>query len=237
MRISPTRRIAVAAAAFVAAFAAACGSDSNSPTIPKVLDPVIGVSATAMSSSSVKVTFTSRSGDNSFTIERAEGSGNFAQAGTVAAPATPGTVAYTDNGLKVNTQYRYRVTATAGSITSAPSSEVLVVTPNVGNAAADITTDISASRTLYADTVYTLKASSVANGATLHSARRSGRLQHAGVDAPDFARRKLQAVGTADLPIVMTSSRPIGNRQPGDWVGLVFVGNAPAAGRQRHHRG
>jgi len=39
---------------------------------------------------------------------------------------------------------------------------------------------------------------------------------------------KIQAVGTAALPIVFTSSRPIGNRQPGDWGGLVLVGNAPS---------
>lgn len=228
----PTRRFAAAVAIFFTAFGAACGSDSNSTTAPKVLDPVIGVSATAMSSSSVKVTFTSRAGDNSFTIERAEGSGSFAQAGTVAAPATPGTVTYTDNGLKVNTQYRYRVTATSGSLTSAPSSEVFVITPNVGNAAADITTDISASRTLYADTVYTLKGFiHVANGATLTI--QPGTKVQGDYNTPAstlliLRGAKLQAVGTADLPIVMTSSRPIGNRQPGDWGGLVFVGNAPS---------
>jgi hypothetical protein len=34
------------------------------------------------------------------------------------------------------------------------------------------------------------------------------------------------ACGTASAPIVFTSSRPAGERQPGDWGGLVLVGNA-----------
>ena len=38
---------------------------------------------------------------------------------------------------------------------------------------------------------------------------------------------KINAVGTAALPIVFTSSRPVGQRQPGDWGGLIIVGNAP----------
>ena len=38
---------------------------------------------------------------------------------------------------------------------------------------------------------------------------------------------KIQAVGTADAPIVFTSSRAAGQRQPGDWGGLLLVGNAP----------
>lgn len=37
---------------------------------------------------------------------------------------------------------------------------------------------------------------------------------------------KLMAVGTADKPIVFTSERAPGTRQPGDWGGLVMVGRA-----------
>ena len=154
MRISLTRRLAVAGVSL--AVVTACGSDNTTNPVAKTVDPLIGVSATAMSSTSIKVSFNSRTGDQSFSIERAEGTGSFSQAGTVQAPATPGAVSYTDNGLKVNTAYRYRVTATAGGVNSAPSSEINVTTLNVGNAAADIATDITASRTLYADTVYTL---------------------------------------------------------------------------------
>src|SRR5690606_35061751 len=36
---------------------------------------------------------------------------------------------------------------------------------------------------------------------------------------------KLMAEGTAAEPIVFTSSRPIGERRPGDWGGIVILGN------------
>jgi len=38
---------------------------------------------------------------------------------------------------------------------------------------------------------------------------------------------KIDAEGTAADPIVFTSERPVGSRQPGDWGGLVVVGRAP----------
>src|SRR5689334_15950370 len=169
MSMSMTRHFAAVATAVALSLAAACGSDDGGSTQPIVIQPVIGVAASALSSQSVKLTFTSRTGDNSFNIERAEGaSGTFAAAGTVAAPATPGPVTWTDNGLKVNTMYRYRVFAVQGAASSAASSEITVTTLNVQNAAADITTDITADRTLYADTVYTLKGFiHVTNGKTL----------------------------------------------------------------------
>lgn len=37
----------------------------------------------------------------------------------------------------------------------------------------------------------------------------------------------LYARGTADAPIVFTSAKPVGQRQPGDWGGVVLLGNAP----------
>jgi hypothetical protein len=37
---------------------------------------------------------------------------------------------------------------------------------------------------------------------------------------------KIMAVGTAEEPIVFTSERPVGQRTPGDWGGLVIVGRA-----------
>ena len=38
---------------------------------------------------------------------------------------------------------------------------------------------------------------------------------------------KIYAEGTAENPIVMTSERPVGFREPGDWGGLVLCGKAP----------
>lgn len=38
---------------------------------------------------------------------------------------------------------------------------------------------------------------------------------------------KLEAVGTAEKPIVFTSGRPSGSRTRGDWGGIILLGNAP----------
>ena len=113
--------LALAAATFALA---ACSSDDN-PT-DNTVPPVLGVQAApnpAATTSSVIVTFQTRSGDNSYDIERATGAsgGTFAQVGTQQAPATVGTVTFTDNGLALNTTYRYRVIAVRGAQSSAPT--------------------------------------------------------------------------------------------------------------------
>ncbi|UOQ53503.1 T9SS type A sorting domain-containing protein [Hymenobacter cellulosivorans] len=38
---------------------------------------------------------------------------------------------------------------------------------------------------------------------------------------------KINAAGTATQPIVFTSEKPAGQRQPGDWGGVIICGNAP----------
>jgi len=207
----------------------ACGSDTASG--PDAL-PVIGVSVSAPSATQVTLTFTSHAGDNSYNIERAEGSGTFAQIATVQAPATAGLVTYADTGLKAQTQYRYRVITVVGAAQSAPSGEATVTTLAFGNAAADITGDITTSRTLYADTAYTLKGFiHVTNGATLTirpGTTIKGDFNTLGSSLFIMRGAKIDAQGTADAPIVFTSSRPAGQRQPGDWGGLLLIGNAPS---------
>ena len=219
----------------VATFAlGACGSDDN-PTENSV-PPVLGAQATpnpAASTNSIVVTFQSRSGDNSFNIERAEGAtgGTFAQVGTAQAPATPGSVTYTDNGLKLNTTYRYRVFAVRGSKTSSASSEVTATTLAAGSGGnVDVTQDITASTTWTSDKTYTLKGFiHVANGATLTiqpGTKIVGDFNTLGSSLFILRGAKINAVGTADAPIVFTSSRAPGQRQPGDWGGLILIGNA-----------
>ena len=96
---------------------------------------------------------------------------------------------------------------------------------------ADITTDITASRTLHAETTYTLKGYiHVANGATLTIEPGTtilGDFNSSPLGASLFILRgaKIMAVGTEAKPIVFTSSRAAGARQPGDWGGLIIVGN------------
>jgi hypothetical protein len=207
--------------------AAACGSDSSSG--PTVVTPVLGLSATPKGTTAIDLTFNSTAGDGSYDIERAEGTGAFVAAGSVAAPSPAGPVTYTDTGLKVNTAYRYHVFTNRGAQRSVASGEATATTKNFGFASATINTDITTSRTLYADTAYTLSGFiHVANGAVLTiqpGTKVYGDYNTLGSAIMIMKGAKIQAVGTAAAPIVFTSSRAAGQRQPGDWGGLLLVGN------------
>jgi hypothetical protein len=217
-----------AAALAAAILLAACSSDSTGPSAPQ---PVLGFSVTPTGSASVRISFSGRAGE-SYEIERAEGSaGSFSTAQTVATLTADATQNVDDTGLKVSTTYRYRVTTIKGTQRSTATSEASATTLAFGSSAADITTDITTNRTLYADTTYTLKGFiHVANGATLTiQAGTTIRGDFATLGSSLIVMRgaRIQAVGTAAAPIVFTSSRAAGSRQTGDWGGLIIVGNAP----------
>jgi hypothetical protein len=210
------------------AVAVACSDD---PAEPPVLPP-LGVQVTASGISSVNVQFTSAAGDNSYEIERAEGaSGAFALSASVPAPTPAGSVTYADTGLKVNTLYRYRVTAVRGNRRSQSSAETSVTTLNFGAAGRqDVTGDITTNTRWTADKVWVLKGFiHVGNGATLTidaGTRIEGDFTTVGSSLFILRGARIVAIGTAAAPIVFTSSRPAGQRQPGDWGGLIIVGNA-----------
>ncbi len=207
-------------------FLAACGSDDPSGPVAPVAP--LGVQAAPTGTSTVRVTFPSTTGINTYNIERAEGAaGTFAQVGTAAAPATPGTVTYDDTGLKVQTLYRYRVLAVRGGVASAPSGETSATTLAFGTFSRSITGDITANTTLYADTAYTLAGFiHVVAPATLTI--QPGTIIKGNEQSALFVLRgaKINAVGRADAPIVMTSSKAVGQRRAGDWGGLIIIGNA-----------
>jgi hypothetical protein len=206
----------------------ACGDDD--PTAPAV-DPPLGLQLNATGSSSIRVTFNGRAADDSYTIERASGvAGAFATVTTVNAPATDGVVTYDDTGLEVQTQYRYRVKATRGTASSGYSGEQVVTTLTPGSFTRIVTGDITTNTTWHRDTTYTLNGFiHVANGATLTiEAGTTIKGDYNTVGSSLFVLRgaKIMAIGTAALPIVFTSSQPVGQRRPGDWGGLIIVGNA-----------
>jgi hypothetical protein len=93
---------------------------------------------------------------------------------------------------------------------------------------ATISADITASRTFYTDTTYTISGFvKVANNATLTI--QAGTKIIGDFDVPGsslFVLRgsKIIAIGTAEEPIVFTSERTSG-RQAGDWGGLIILGN------------
>lgn len=92
---------------------------------------------------------------------------------------------------------------------------------------ATITADITANRLFRAETTYTLSGFiKVANGATLTiepGTKIVGDFDVPGSSLFVLRGAKINAVGTADRPIVFTSEKTTG-RQAGDWGGLVIVG-------------
>ncbi|HEX5580145.1 MAG TPA: hypothetical protein VFX39_01120 [Gemmatimonadaceae bacterium] len=92
--------------------------------------------------------------------------------------------------------------------------------------AATLGADITANRTLHADTVYTLTDFvHVKDGATLTI--QPGTVIKGQIGSALFVLpgAKIEARGRADAPIVFTSAEPVGSRRPGDWGGLILIGN------------
>ncbi|MEX2472593.1 MAG: fibronectin type III domain-containing protein [Gemmatimonadota bacterium] len=209
----------------LAVFAAGCGDDDNGNGMdPVVLSAPAGVAATATSETSIQVTYNAVSGATGYIVERAPGSsGSFASVGT------PSGTSFDDTGLQASTSYRYRVAATAGSDQSDFSDVVAITTPAEGPREAAISSDITSDRTLYADTLYTLQGFvKVANGATLTIEPGTvieGDFNTVGSSLFVLRGARIEANGTEDAPIVFTSSQPVGERQAGDWGGLIIVGN------------
>jgi hypothetical protein len=94
---------------------------------------------------------------------------------------------------------------------------------------AKLSGSITADRTLSSDTTYTLSGFvQVANEATLTiepGTRIVGDTTVPGSSLWILRGAKIDAQGTADAPIVFTSARAAGSRKPGDWGGIVIVGN------------
>ncbi|HEX6134378.1 MAG TPA: fibronectin type III domain-containing protein [Longimicrobiales bacterium] len=203
---------------------AACDDDPTAPS----LEPPSTVTASAATPTSVTVTFATVAGADSYVIERATG-----QAGsglTYAQVATSTATTYTDATVQPETTYQYRVAAVSGSRQSAFSAAAGVTTPQAGPKVATISSDITSDRTLFADTTYTISGFvHVPAGVTLTVQPGTTILgDYDTLGSSLFVLRggRIDACGTAAAPIVFTSSRPAGQRQPGDWGGLVLVGNA-----------
>lgn len=101
---------------------------------------------------------------------------------------------------------------------------------NTGPRTATLSGNITSSRALNADTVYTLSGYvKVQSGVTLTipaGTKIVGDTTVAGSSLWILRGAKINAQGTAANPIVFTSARAIGNRRPGDWGGIVIIGNA-----------
>jgi hypothetical protein len=214
-------KTSIALALIVAALAACDNSTDPGPQAPAD----VAVIATG---TGARVTFSGRAGEQ-YTIQRSTGaaSTDFAAIATVDGPTSGSTVTYDDAGLFASTTYRYRVAPAATSNWSA-IKDVTTAAPGSGGTEI-IEGDITANRTLTADKTYIVRGFvHVTQGATLT-------IQPGTTIMGDYATQgsslfvlrgaKIQAVGTVNLPIVFTSSQPAGQRAPGDWGGLIIVGN------------
>ncbi len=204
----------------------ACSSDNGGdPIIPPANDPPTGLTATATGGTSIRVTWTAGNpAVTEYVLQRAAGAaGTFADLTRPAAAA----VQFDDTGLLLTTQYRYRIAAVRGGVTSAFSTEVSAST--TGATLTDVTADITANTTWTADRIYRIKGfRKVASGATLTiqaGTRIEGDFATVGSSLFVLRGARIIADGTAAAPIVFTSSQPVNARQPGDWGGLIIVGN------------
>jgi len=208
------------ATAAIIAFGAACSDDGT--TGPETPDAPTGLAVAQLSLTSVRLTWNAVTGADGYIVERAsaDNPGVFAVRDTVAATQ------YDDTGLTTGLAYSYRVSTVAGARSSTPTTALTVAT---GVAAAVLSGNITASRTLYKDTVYTLSGYvKVQNGAILTvqpGTRIVGDTTVAGSSLWITRGAQLNAVGTATEPIVFTSARAAGTRKPGDWGGIVMIGN------------
>ncbi len=93
-----------------------------------------------------------------------------------------------------------------------------------------IPSQITANKTLTSDRVWILK------GYTYVSSNSTLTIEAGTIIKSDVTEKgaviidkgsKLNATGTADRPIIFTSGKTAGQRQPGDWGGIVIIGDAP----------
>lgn len=223
----PRRSLALSSLALSIALAACSGGDSGGTTTEPPPPPPFGiptnVQVTATSASAVHVTWTAVTGATAYVVQRIA-------TGTAPVKTTVTGTSFDDSGLKSSTTYQYQVAAARATDTTLFSTAVSVTTRSIPGL---LRGDITASRTLTADTIWTLSGFvKVRPGATLRiqpGTRILGDTTVPGSSLWILRGAKIDAQGTAANPIVFTSARATGSRAAGDWGGLVLIGNAPTS--------
>ena len=221
----PIRSVALALTALL--LVGACAE--NGPTGPKTLIAPANVAAASTAPTSVTISWNAVTDAGAYEIERVQGT----TGGTFTSVDVTTATLFTDNGRTPETAYRYRVRAVRGTENGPYSAEANVTTSD--RPVVQVTADVTTNTTWLATNIYQLtKVISVANGAILTIQPGTKIIGGAipGAGAPPVTAlmvlrgSRIEAVGTAADPIVLTSSAAAGNRFPGDWGGLILVGNA-----------
>lgn len=194
--------------------AAAC---SEAPSAPSTLPAPTELRAEA-SARQVTLRWAAVAGAETYVLERASGEGAFAPLAEVSATV------YTDTAVAPQTLYRYRVAARRGGSVG-PAAEIRVTTS--ARPVVLLEADIVRDRTLTPDTLYRLATFVHVKAPATLRILAGTRIEGLPGSALFIERgAKIDAQGTASAPIVLTSAQPEGQRQPGDWGGLVVIGNA-----------
>ena len=218
-------RLMRVAALGLIAFVGAC--DSDDPSGPAALVAPTTFGATAQGPTTVRLVWSAVSGATSYEVDRALGAGTFATLDTVSV------LQFDDAGLSPETNYSYRVRALRSAEQGPYAATATVRTSD--RPIVQVTADITTNTQWVSTNIYQLtRVVSIANGATLTvqaGTKVIGGSITAGVAPPVTALMvlrgsRLVAVGTAAAPIVFTSAASAGTRAPGDWGGLIVVGNA-----------
>jgi len=200
---------------------AACGS-SDAPSAPPAA-PANGTLAITVSGLPTGV-------NAAVTVT---GPSSYSQSPTASATysVAPGT--YTVAAAQVitnNVRYNAAITGSPATVTSNATATATVTYAITANPTVTISGSIAANRTLTPDTNYVLRGFVYVNsGATLTinaGTKIVGDTTALGSALFVLRGARIVANGTEAAPVVFTSQRSVGNRAPGDWGGLIVVGNA-----------
>ena len=229
MKAFPWSRSAILAALLSATALAAC-SDNSGGDAGTAPEAPVGVKLCRATNIATTVTWTPVAGATGYVIERAVGAG--AAYGLLTTVTDGATGNYLDGGLTPDVQYYYRIRATNADGNSAASDAMSFTASSAANViAGDITCDLDLSSAANVGTKkWKLRGYvKVKNGATITIPAGDtivGDKTLAGSSLWILRGAKINANGTSVAPIIMTSENTVGNRKPGDWGGLIVVGNA-----------
>ncbi len=214
--------LAIAAAALVA------GACSDDPITGGNLAAPQNVTVTINSASSVTIGWNSVSGAESYQVERASCTDPATFAVVTGASAVSGT-SFDDTSVSGGDKYLYRVAGKGGDNALGAYSDSVEATTIVNEARALLCGDVTTNVTLSKDTLYVISGYvKVQSGAMITipaGTKLVGDTVRFGSSLWILRGAMINAQGTAAEPIVFTSQRSPGNRAPGDWGGLVIIGN------------
>ncbi len=214
----------------------ACGEEEPVAPPPVIVDTVVAplpavptnVRATLDAAArSVTVTWTASLNADSYSVDRkVDGGAAFVEleAGVVGTE-------YVDEAVPFGTlQYQVRAVGAGGTSGGSDPAEVVHAEVTVPSATLSGRVGSGEVRTLAADTVYTLQGVvTVEEGGELHIP--AGTLVLGSIEVQPSALivragGKLFSEGTEDAPVVFTSGYPPGEREKGDWGGVVLNGRS-----------